>query len=69
MLASISVTERKRQEAIFELFSSELNYADSLKLVREVSDDLIITSCHIHLDWHLYVFVHFTLLHRDDVIM
>ena len=37
ILASVSKTERKRQEAIFELLSSERNYVDSLKVVREVS--------------------------------
>lgn len=41
VLASVSKTERKRQEAIFELLSSERNYTDSLKFVREVSDDVI----------------------------
>ena len=37
VLSSVSKTERKRQEAIFELLSSERNYTDSLKFVREVS--------------------------------
>ena len=44
VLASVSKTEQKRQEAIFELLSSERNYTDSLKFVREVSHDVIITS-------------------------
>ena len=68
VLASVSKTERKRQEAIFELLSSERNYTDSLKFVREVSDDVIITSCLTHLGCHLYVFCAFMLLHHDDVI-
>ena len=37
VLAAVSDQERKRQEAIFELLSSERNYVDSLKLVMEVS--------------------------------
>ena len=37
VLAAVSDQERKRQEAIFELLSSERNYVDSLKLVKEVS--------------------------------
>ena len=36
VLAAVSDQERKRQEAIFELLSSERNYVDSLKLVMEV---------------------------------
>ena len=37
VLSAVSDQERKRQEAIFELLSSERNYVDSLKLVMEVS--------------------------------
>ena len=36
VLSAVSDQERKRQEAIFELLSSERNYVDSLKLVKEV---------------------------------
>jgi hypothetical protein len=39
VLASVSDTERKRQEAIFELLTSERHYVDSLKLVKEVFFD------------------------------
>ena len=44
VLESVSERERKRQEAIFELLSSERNYTDSLKFVREVNHDVIVTS-------------------------
>ena len=37
VLSAVTDQERKRQEAIFELLSSERNYVDSLKLVMEVS--------------------------------
>ena len=37
VLAAVSEQERKKQEAIFELLSSERNYVDSLKLVKEVN--------------------------------
>ena len=36
MLASVSEKERKRQEAIFELLTTERHYVDSLKLVKEI---------------------------------
>lgn len=39
VLASVSDTERKRQEAIFELLTSERHYVDSLKLVKDVFFD------------------------------
>ena len=39
VLATVSDKERKRQEAIFELVSSERYYVDSLKLVKEVFFD------------------------------
>ncbi len=39
VLAAVSDEERKRQEAIFELLTSERHYTDSLKLVKEVFFD------------------------------
>lgn len=39
VLASVSDRERKRQEAIFELITSERHYVDSLKLVKEIFFD------------------------------
>lgn len=39
VLASVSDKERKKQEAIFELLTSERHYVDSLKLVKEVFFD------------------------------
>ena len=39
VLASVSEKERKRQETIFELLTSERNYVNSLKLVQEVFFD------------------------------
>ena len=42
VLSSVSEQERKRQEAIFELLTSERNYVDSLKLVKEVFFDPMI---------------------------
>lgn len=41
-LARVSDEERKRQEAIFELLTSERHYVDSLKIVKEVFFDTII---------------------------
>ena len=42
VLAAVSDKERKRQEAIFELLTSERHYVDSLKLVKEVFFDPMI---------------------------
>ena len=42
VLESVSEQERKRQEAIFELITSERNYVDSLRLVKEVSAGTIL---------------------------
>ena len=42
VLNSVSEQERKRQEAIFELLTSERHYVDSLKLVKEVFFDPMI---------------------------
>ena len=39
VLQSVSDKERKRQEAIFELLTSERQYVDSLNLVKEVFFD------------------------------
>ena len=39
VLNSVSDKERKRQEAVFELLTSERHYVDSLKLVKEVFFD------------------------------
>jgi len=39
VLSSVSDKERKRQEAIFELLTSERQYVDSLKLVKQVFFD------------------------------
>ena len=39
VLASVTDMERKRQEAIFELLTTERHYVDSLKLVQEVFFD------------------------------
>ena len=38
LLATVSEKERKRQEAIFELITSERNYVDSLKMVKRVRE-------------------------------
>lgn len=42
VLNSVTEQERKRQEAIFELLTSERHYVDSLKLVKEVFFDPMI---------------------------
>ena len=39
VLSSVSKKERKKQEAIFELLTSERQYVDSLKLVKQVFFD------------------------------
>ncbi len=39
VLQSVTDKERKRQEAIFELLTSERHYVDSLKLVKQVFFD------------------------------
>ncbi len=45
VLSAVTEQERKRQEAIFELYSSEKNYVDSLKLVKEVRVSTCVCVC------------------------
>lgn len=59
VLASVSDKERKRQEAIFELLTSERHYNDSLKMVQEVFFDPMFDSnalteeeiAKVHVNW------------------